>query len=234
MFRKIKKLYFKIYHLFKLIGVFLVIFGLCDKVYAEECTNLIVNGQDWIKQSAGNFILNGTGTTNRYTTLEPLTNYTIFFDYGEENFNEIINLSTAVRSFQIWQRWGGGFSAIETISDLTVKKYTFQTQEDKGNNNLQYYFRMNGISGNTDTTPFIDNKEHEFWLVKGTEVCRVKPEPEPEDNVYSGFLTIYFDRITYLAEGFTNNPYLIAMIGIIFGFVVLDLLLKIINIRRKK
>lgn len=230
MFRKIKKLYFKIYHLFKLIGIFIIIFGLSNKVYAEECTNLVTNGEIWMKASTGNFIQE---LDDRFIKLDEVTQYTIFFDYGEKNFNEIINTTTAVESFQVWHKWGTSFSATNTV-DLTKNKYTFWTQQDLNNNNLEYYFRFNGIPNNTATTPFINNETHELWLVKGTEICRTKPEPEPEENIYSNFLTLYLNRITYLAEGFTTNPYLLTMVGIIFGFVVLEITLKILNIRRRK
>lgn len=229
MFKKLKKLYFKIYHLLKLIGVFIIIFGLSKRVYAEECTNLI-NNQKWLYWN-GNYFLVDSENHTEYYQLEPLTKYTIFFDYGEENFEDILNTSTAIERFEVVHKWGTGTTAYGSV-DLTKKSYTFETQADMQNNNLSFMFRMIGKQGNTEQTPFINDENHEFWLVKGEEICRTKPTPQ--ENVYSEFLTIYLNKITYLTEGFTNNPYLLAMIGIIFGFIVLEIVLKLLNIRRKK
>ena len=51
------------------------------------------------------------------------------------------------------------------------------------------------------------------------------------NSVYSSFITLYLDRIGYLANGFTTNPYLLAMVGIIFSFIVLEILLHLIHLK---
>ena len=69
-------------------------------------------------------------------------------------------------------------------------------------------------------------------FTKGADVSPpTPPEPAPGDNPISDFLTVYTDRLEYLATGCYENKYLFSMIVIIFWFVVLELTLRIIHIR---
>lgn len=235
MFRKLKKLYFKIYHLFKLIGIFIVVFGLWNNVYAANVVDIPSNLVESNKSCSinlvepdvflGQYTSGSTTPSNNaaypyYSTylikVEPNTLYTYYSSYG--------NSSYFVYSFK---DLNSGYTSRKNNSSQTG------TITTGSNTNYiaigQYFPRGDMYPENLNIALYEGNYTGEFIEYKS---CNT--EPEPEDNVYSGFLTIYFDRITYLAEGFTNNPYLIAMVGIIFGFVVLDVLLKIINIRRKK
>ena len=57
--------------------------------------------------------------------------------------------------------------------------------------------------------------------------CPVSLDPDQpvNNNVFSNFLTLYINKLTYLANGFIENPYLLVMIGIIFSFIILELFL---------
>ena len=68
---------------------------------------------------------------------------------------------------------------------------------------------------------------------KDISECPVEPEPEqPTSNeVYNNFMEIYIEKIEYLAKGFMENQYLVAMVGIIIGWIVLELFLRILHLR---
>ena len=235
MFRKLKKLYFKIYHLFKLIGVFVVVFGLSNKVYAEECINLY-------KGTPGNLYKYNGNMIQIFSSLDGINTYQVNTDPTCNEETQIC-LNTS-KSYTLYAINNGEY--VPLLKSFRQGYILGRPIYSSANDVYEYTFRP--LSGtipvfrwNLTNAQYGDGSEfnrintYQFMLVEGTEKCIPStPEPEPDNNVYSGFLTIYFDRIVYLAEGFTNNPYLIAMVGIIFGFVVLDLLLKIINIRRKK
>lgn len=239
MFRKIKKLYFKIYHLFKLIGVFIVVFGLCDRVYADECNNLYkgepgklyVNVSDDYTNifssldSISTYGLSRRSTCNLETTLCTNTTKSYIFYAIDQNYNLVDLIDSNMYRFNLSSQ-----TYLNSSSQVT---YLSLTQA-----NISQVFQYTYLTTNLSQSRLDYLQSLQFYVIEGTEPCiptpEPPPEPEPETNVYSGFLTIYFDRIIYLAEGFTNNPYLIAMVGIIFGFVVLDILLKILHIRRKK
>lgn len=75
-------------------------------------------------------------------------------------------------------------------------------------------------TNNSITSPIIEYQQ-----------CPADNPVDPSDNVYSDFISLYLNRITYLANGFTTNPYLLAMIGIIFSFIVLEIFLRIFHLR---
>lgn len=80
----------------------------------------------------------------------------------------------------------------------------------------------------SDTITILENIP---WVLnEGSSVCIPSP-PQPSNNVLSSFITLYLDRISYLANGFTTNPYLLSMIAIIFAFIVLELFLHIFHLK---
>lgn len=230
MFRKIKKLYFKIYHLFKLLGIFALFFISLHSVDADTCDNLIDSTDYWLFWNSNYFLVNSNGGTHYYL-LKPNTTYTIWFDTADSSIRSFLNAN--IQNFQIYHRWGQNTQYLLTI-DTSLNYYTFTSQADLNNNNLYYFFRMNGNGLTGYDTPFSSSSAPVFYLIEGSVPCDFTPPSPPSptpDSTYSNFLTIYFDRLIYLANGFTTNPYLLAMIGIIFSFVVLEIFLLFFHLK---
>lgn len=225
MFKKLRKLYFKIYHLFKLLGIFILVFGIKRNVYAEECDILWEQeGKDiWID---GQYFYASKDATN-LGKVNPIANesYTFFILNSD---NTVFNMN------------GLGFARLTFLNsafyDNTNGYYKESiTTSTTSSDIIPFYFWARSTEG-ANYQPYINIKDKKIYIVKGTEICIPQEEPPGpvQDEVYSSFLEIYKDRLIYLTEGFTTNPYLIAMIGIIISFIVLELLLKIINIGRNR
>lgn len=238
MFRIIKKWYFKIYHLFKLLSIFILVFGIKENVFAEtftppkiECskTNNIFN-EVWNKGYRANYRTVGQPleiTTRNYSAISDYikvdenTNYILTSDYNTNFYNTMFFLVDENMNY------------LRTIQITNIQSFMFNT----GTNTkyILFYMFYRQDFNTEDYYMQIEKGESATTYVKWKDCSSIDPEPPaPGNNVYSSFLTLYVDKITYLAEGFTTNPYLIAMIGIIFSWVVLEITLKIINIRRKK
>lgn len=227
MFRKIKKLYFKIYHLFKLLSVFILIFGLCNRVYAEEYNTCF----DKYKVGIYKF-----GTMHQYfieleeyIPVEPNTKYYIKF-FTTPNFTGTTQtiFSQDLYATDINKNSIGTCYKKEERMDYNEQTYTFKTCNKT---NIAYIkpwiYTYNNNYGVLENTPIV--------MSTNLEDLGTCPEVTPtQDSVYTSFLTLYTDKINYLANGFTSNPYLLAMIGIIFSFVVLELFLKILHLKGGK
>lgn len=73
----------------------------------------------------------------------------------------------------------------------------------------------------------------------GSFLCgeSIEPDPGPTptpsgDGVLADFINIYIDRFQYLANGIIENEYLFSMVVVIIAFIVLEIFIKIFNIRR--
>ena len=237
MFRIIKKWYFKIYHLFKLLGIFILIFGIKENVFAEECNNLYKGepGKVWLRNGyrmvssltgSSNYNTNTATTCNSETNIciDASKTYTI---YATNQNGEVVDLLL------------NGMTNVVFLSQTiypnqeNIKKYTIEGTYISTNENIFRYIYPSGTGVPNEIYQEVNSWQ--WYVVEGTEICLPNSGGgQTEDNVYSNFLTLYLDRITYLANGFATNPYLLTMIGIIFAWIVLEITLKIINIRRKK
>lgn len=244
MFRKLRKLYFKIYHLFKLLGIFILVFGIKRNVYAIEVNKYYI--KDGIFQESYQYIKKGgteSGTITEnyqnsgaiYATARTWSRYNLVFNNLTVQEGDKITI--------VYKRptvFTGGYDTYasagiikiteteETISYIngTTREEQFKTYEYQvlENCNIELYF-----------TNLAYSTAYQNYGVYIKDFIVTSQEDTPEKNeVYSSFLEIYKDRLIYLTEGFTTNPYLIAMIGIIISFIVLELLLKIINIGRNR
>lgn len=226
MFRKIKKLYFKIYHLFKLLGVFILIIGFKNNVYAE-CENLITENA---------YFTNAPRITsysiNRTLLSEEIIEgdtYTIYIDDGTKTFREFLQENGLISS--LWTPKVRVFTQSDTNADSCDLDSTYCSETGIMSGIYQFQLIANGTPDNTVSV--LNSQKSLLKFVHGDESCLPSDEPETPttDATYSSFLTLYINKINYLANGFTTNPYLIAMIGIIFAWVVLELLLKILHLR---
>lgn len=240
MFRKIKKLYFKIYHLFKLLGIFIIFFIFSLTVKADTCINLYKGElNNLLYQSSGsfNYITSSLDSSTQYNTnttsscdssttlcLDSSKSYTLFaYNSNDEYFN--LDLPGYRRLFVSGSLVSRGGSL-----NPTRYSYTFTPQ----NNQAVFQYEINNSNYNTSLLDTMNS--YQWAVVEGTEPCipisepPTPPTPTP-DTTYSSFLTIYFDRFLYLANGFTTNPYLLAMISIIFSFVVLEIFLLFFHLK---
>lgn len=232
MFRIIRKWYFKLYHLFRFLGIFILIFGFENYVYAEEYNecfdeykvgnitlNFYTNYFERIKPSIQNIKPN----TTYYVRFFPSEKYTCGYGgtcFGSSPFFWDINS--------------------QRINDLELSNINFDIENQilsfKTPNNENIYYLGLTVYKDESNYQVLNNavmiiSENESDVLS----CPGSEEPEPgENSVYSTFLTLYIDRISYLAKGFTENPYLLAMIGIIFSFIVLELFLKILHLKGGK
>ena len=228
MFKIIKKWYFKIYHLFKLLGIFILIFGLKERVYAEEYKTCFdkykIGTVSFESQSAyWNYILPVLPVTETSTTY-----YVRFFP--NENFTGYNNVyfsssPKAVHTDGTLTDYYIGNMNFDVNNQILSFKTTSNLQNIIGIKQLIYTFRSNYTV--LKDSPVIMSTNIE-------DVTTCEDIPEPSDNVYSNFLSLYTEKLEYLANGFTNNPYLLAMIGIIFSFIVLEITLKLFKMRGGK
>ena len=113
-----------------------------------------------------------------------------------------------------------------------TNKITITSNYTGNKRNISYSWQSYGTAKNTEIIEQFESLT--FYLVEGEEVCIPTPPtpPAPPSNqVLNNFITIYADKITYLATGVVENPYLMCWVGIIFSFVVLELFLHILHIR---
>lgn len=230
MFKKLRKWYFKLYHLFRFLGIFVLMFGIQKNVYAE-CENIIPEDLKMYYSSRYSFY-----AFNTFYIPEIIQGdtYTIYINKGDITFREFLSENGLINT--TWTPVVRVFSENSNTAgnqcDLD-KNYCSQIANFTGNSGaFQLQMIENGTQANTQT--ILNSLQSSFKFVHGDESCLPVDEPEPpapENNVYSNFLTLYTDRLNYLAEGATNNPYLITMIGIIFAWVVLELFLHILHLR---
>lgn len=226
MLRRIKKWYFKIYHLFKLLGIFVLIFGVKEKVFAEEYNACF----DKYKIGEVSFEYKSTYWNDILPVLpanEPNTTYYVRF-FPNENYTGYNNtyFSTTLTAIHTdgttsWYYPDGN----KVDFDVNNQIISFKTKSNLGN--------VTGLKVSIYTYNSNYNVLEDSPVIMSTnldDVMECKNTPA-QDSVYSSFLTLYTDKISYLAEGFTKNPYLITMIGIIFSFVVLELFLKILHLK---
>lgn len=234
MFRKIKKIYFKIYHLFKFLGIFILIFGLKKNVYAasvvaipdhlvetnSSCSINLVEPTVFLGQyTSGSTTPSHNPSWPYYSTylikVEPNTLYTYYSSYGGGNASYFVYL---------FKDLNNGYTSRKNNSSQTG---TITTGNDTNYIALSQYFPSGNMSpDNLNLALYEGNYTGEF-----VEYQSCSTTPEPGDNVYSNFLTLYIDRLEYLANGFTENPYLLTMIGVIFSWIVLELFLKILHMK---
>ena len=222
MFRLIKKWYFKIYHLFKLIGIFLIVFFIPLYVKADECKLIYKSiGANLVVDTTSDYYVfpSEDGSTKYNPELDINKDYTMFMVDNEDNIYSMANLS---------------FRRLYFVGNLlTTSNYQKESVTKKPTANKGELFQFYGYNNALAINSYEIMKDKTIYVVEGTNVCipQEEPTPEPSDNIYSSFLTLYIDKINYLTNGFTNNPYLLAMIGIIFSWIVLELFLQILHLR---
>lgn len=220
MFRLIKKWYFKIYHLFKLLGIFILILGV-KNVYAEECNVIYketgdkllaygVGGDYWVYSS-----INSTDIYN--PSLDNTKSYTMFITDSEGNIYNMNNLNF-VRAYLVGNMFIGTNYKKESITATPVTSP----------GSIFAFYGYNNANATTSYQKLIDKY---IYVVEGENICFPSETPEPEESVYNTFLGLYVGKIQYLAEGFIENEYLFSMVAIIFAWVVLEMFLRILHLR---
>lgn len=225
MFKFIRKWYFKLYHLFRFLGIIVLIFGIQKNVYAEEYNTCF----DEYKVGTYTFTYQSTYwvSLNEYIPVEPNTTYFIKF-FSTTNFTGSRNnfFSSDLNAFNKNKEAISGCYFSTNNLNYNEQTYSFKTCNIENVAFIKpniYTFSNNYTV--LENTPIVISTNLEDLLT-----CPPEP-PAPENNVYSNFLTLYTDRLNYLAGESANNPYLKAMIGIIFAWVVLELFLKILHLR---
>lgn len=245
MFRKLRKWYFKIYHLFKLLGIFILIFGLKEKVYAETNTYYIKDGEIKTEyeykrisgnEGSGNITEKYNNSNFVYATSATWSQYNLNLNNLVVNNGDIIYIT--FKKEKAWtgqySQYGGGAIAL-TNNNTTEYKYFIFAREATELTTYNYTIQ----NDNTGIEIMIGNlaysnsfEEYGISISDLWVKCVDCEEPiTQDDSIYGNFIELYTNKIEYLANGFTNNPYLLTMIGIIFAWVVLELFLKILHLR---
>lgn len=218
--RKIKKWYFKIYHLFKLIGIF-ILFLIPYKVYAEEyneCFDTYKIGNITLANVSGDSSVryifpqlpveaNKTYYIRFFSTTTPTCSSNICFNnnpsyYGDNSF--VGDLATEIS----WDN-NNQVLTLKVPNNENIKYVRLKVRQ-----NLRSY-----ISG----TPYIASNQ-----LNNVLTCN---SPQPNDDPITEFTEIYTDRLEYLGTESMNNNYMLAFIGVIIGFIVLEIFLRIFHIR---
>lgn len=254
MFRKFRKIYFKIYHLLKLLGIFILIIGFIPIVKADElpsCYDDLL-----VPYTIGNY-------TNPPLWNETNQNWQSGCNTGQNNSKPLQvlvpiyeNKSTYIKfpkaatgnDISIWAFVGYNENKTEaecrtsSVTTWITWEYNKDTKILKitptENNTYKYvslgFSKMITWNNFTRPVPWGDQETGNLAISdEDISECPVKPEPEqPTSNeVYNNFMEIYIEKIEYLAKGFMENPYLVAMVGIIIGWIVLELFLRILHLR---
>lgn len=234
MFRIIKKWYFKIYHLLRFLGIFILIFGSIQVVNAEgqeykECFDEYLIGTTTLQS------VNSTQQRVRPSIIDKVTagkTYYLRF-FPETNFE--CSTSNGICFNEIWT-WDSNNTFILGVSwndqlgrtnfDKENQVLTFTTKE---NVDIKY------------VAPIIYSYQSNYNVLNGVKFILsdnledvLTCKDQAEDSVYTNFLSLYLNKMEYLAGEFTNNPYLLTMIGIIIAWIVLELFLKILHMRGGK
>lgn len=251
MFRKIRKIYFKIYHLLKLLGVFVIIFGTIQVVKADELPScyddllvpytISTTGypplwseatQQW-RDGCSASQINGRGLQVLIPIYENKPTYVKFPKASTGN-----NIS--IWAFVGYNEQKTGAECItNSVYNWITYSYDTETQimtiTPTQNNTYKYvslgFSTMLSFGNYTRPVPWGDQTTGNLAISdEDISTCPVEPTP-PGNEVYNNFVTLYIEKIQYLAEGFMSNPYLVAMVGIIIGWIVLELFLRILHLK---
>ena len=228
MFKKIKKLYFKIYHLFKLLGCFLIFFFIFSSfVNADECVNLLdLDNANWYFTYQNGFLVYYSldGSSPSYLNIQANTTYTLFVP--NNSYNSLSDyFCTGFNYCGLGARIGTyGFNL---NSKAPTYNYIFSGTMT---------FAFTGLTGDNvqSFVSTLNNKEITPYFVLGIECTPpIPPSPSPSSPL-SDFIDIFLDRFSFLASSTFSFPYLFDFIVVIFSFAVLFLTLRIINIKRRR
>lgn len=239
-----RKWYFKLYHLLKFLGIFIILLtpnivkantyngeiNECwnDKIITlENGNNVGVNQRSYYKVTNDTWEYTTNNTVYALKILIPVEtgkNYYIrFFDYYKS-----LNLNW----FTLYDENKKPLTNTGFFNNLNFNNYgTYSINSGlltfnlKDNENIKY-ISFNFMGFIQDRVLISD------FDLSDLSVCPPTQEPEPTGNTkLDDFLTIYIDRLTYLSEKTIENQYMLAFVGIIFGFIVLEITLHIIHIR---
>ena len=233
--RFLKKWYFKIYHLLKLIGVFVIIL-VPSIVKAEEinCENYIdvetisATGPATTGLATGMYnIANKKPMDFSYQTNFPIKYYYIFYDIEEEIENNFVFYYYYYNTTKT--SWVTYNTNIRNKNTLELEITAF----NQGNSSVTNYIMW---TNENNKNKLNGKKIYKFDNETTYNYCKnlLYPTPEPptpSNDVIGEFTSIYTDRLEYLGTESMNNPYIEAMIVIIIGFVVLEIFLRLFHIR---
>ena len=234
MFRKLKKWYFKIYHLFKLIGIFILIFGIKKNVYAEVMYEEYQRDFKIANESCSKNIFPPYMITGAY-----FRNNNDYYQQGQNSnrASYIMEVEKNTNYYMYKFNYSVNYPYIYLI-DESLKPYKEISLSFKNNkatittdNKVKYIGFQDGLYNWQTTWEYMISKEDNLTEFIEFKECSSTPDVPIQNEVYSNFLSLYTEKLSYLANGFTTNPYLLAMIGIIFSFVFLELFLQILHIR---
>ena len=252
MLKKLKKIYFKIYHLFKLIGIFILVFGLSKNVYAESlpsCYNDYLKSYNigeykypayWVNNDE-TWFQNGCSTGNRnnrpFEVLIPVsTTSTTYIKFPTTVTNNNIRLN-AIVTYNEEKTNPQCKTSSDQINEVITYSFDYTTSQliiNSKTDTISYisitFLSTNTLPYGTQLTGSVAIADFDLAECPTT----TPPEPTPTEGIYGTFLDLYFNKLNYLATGFIQNEYLITMIGIIIAWIVLELLLKILNLRGGK
>lgn len=186
----------------------------------QSCTSNLFSGT--IVEEA--YFTNSSSTYSRVANNKSIRS-TVLIPVSSGSVYTIKTFSLASGSSQYIDFYNSSSNAIQQTKINSSDSFTFTVPS--GYNYVGFY--LYSSSYNLDQNIMMNEGSSLLEFVDYSTSC--SPSPPANESIYSNFLTLYFDRFNYLANGFTTNPYLLTMIGIILAWVVLELLLHIIHIR---
>lgn len=206
-----KKLYFKLYHLLKLLGIFIIIAPVMVKA---DCIGKGESGFGEITGPTGASWYAMITTSLSSIELEANKVYTVYVT-GETKFPRNITLTCGNTS--VTWRWQD--QGIQITPGATCNLTELRLSQQNASNILEQL------------------QNQKIIVVEGTEICTPTPPtppdpPTPSGNfTYTDFVTLYVDRLKYLGNKSVENPYMLTFISIIIGFIVLEIFLRLYGIR---
>ena len=256
--RLFRKYFFKLYHLFRFLGIFIFIFMLIPNVkadtytisdiiskleFSESCSNNLLefdfeSNLCAIENNRNNYKDCPSGSyqypLNKYY-LELKENTSYYFYVSGSNLNSFAYAS--IRFFN--ENWNfisdGMMSANASFNTPSNTKYAF----------VFYYARGRSLN---DIYSYLSN--YSFGLFEGSSVseyvsyeeCQELPDTpvdvhveiaQPTDTnpetIFASFYTLFFNKLKFLNDSFLDNKILLGFIGVIVIFVILELFLKLFN-----
>lgn len=211
MFFRFRKIYFKLYHLLKFLGIFvLALIVLMPSVKAEECVDILSTAEN------------------------------PHFYFTRYNYNEFVSSNSPIYKFNTYYTFfvGDGSQTLGDYFDskgITAPWITLFYNGYHCDNSLTYCTDLSPSSNisflnffGSDKTSILDSLISDFHIVEGDSICNSSEPEEPiidTDNPITEFYSLYLDKLGMLANYSLENKYLLSFIGVILLFILLELFL---------